>query len=270
MKRFVKNVCMLLLLLWVCAGCKEVVKAPLLTKVADVMREGVPALNLGYDRDGNITQYGNTPIKYNGDQIIVGAMDIPGSDGKLLEAVFTIGKGRAKESHARCILETKHGEVEAEKKTTYQYQADTLIIHSDYYSVADRSFIRNVQGKYVLDGQKRMSEVRLTYREANDSVYSRCAHYNYENNLSSVANLNLQAYVVDHDGADGFLYFLLNLARFSDCGPLPNDIDYSLEPSGALFGLHANYRMIGEQAIRIEVLRENAELLSRIDLSYDK
>lgn len=256
------------LFLCACAGCKEIVKAPLVTKVADVMREGIPALDLVYDRDGNIIQYGNTPINYNGDQIIIGAMDIPGFDGKLFEAVFTIGKGRAKESHARCMLKTENGELEAEKKTTYKYKADTLIIQSDYYAVADRSFIRNVQGRYILDANKRLSEVIYTYHEANDSVYSRCARYNYDNNLGSISNLNLQAYVIEHDGTDGFLYFLLNLARFSDNWPLPNDIAYSLEPSGASFNLHVNYRMVGEQVIRIEVLHEETGFLSRMDLFY--
>lgn len=260
---------MLLLLLCVCAGCRERMKIPLVTKVADVMREGVPALDLVYDRDGNIIQYGNTPIKYNGDQIIVGAMDIPEPNGKLLAAVFTIGKGRARESHARCLLKIGADELEAEKKTTYEYKPEALIIRSDYHAVADQSFVRNVEGKYVFDDKKRIVEATLVFREANDSVYSRCARYNYDNNLGFVSKMNLQAYVIDHDGADGFLYFLLNLSRLSNYGSLPNDISYSLKPGGISFGLHANYRMVDEKVIRIEVLHENARLLSRIDFSYN-
>lgn len=267
MKRFVKNVC-ILLLMCMCVACKEEVKPPLVMRIADVMREGVPALDLVYDRDRNVIQYGSTPIKYYGDQIIVGGMDVPGQSCKLLEATFNIGKGRAKDSHARCILQTDEGELEVEKKTIYEYNADSLIIHSVYHAMADHSFVREVKGKYVLDDKKRLAEVILTYREANDSIFSRCTHYRYDNNLCSVANLNLQAYVIDYDGTDDFFYFLLNLAQLPNCGPLPNDVACSSKPDGASYGIHANYRMNGENAIRIETLREDAKLLSRVELAY--
>lgn len=269
MKKLVKNVCVFLLLLCVCAGCRNKRNTPLVAKVTDMLQEGVAGLDVIYDRDGNVIQYGNTPIKYKGDQIIVGAMDMSKPDGKLLEVVFFMGKGRAQESRAHCMLKTESGELEVEKQTIYKYRPDTLIICSDYRAVADRSFVRNVEGKYVFDDKRRIAEVNLVYREANDSVYSRFIRYNYDNNLSSDSNLNLQAYLMEHDGVDSFLFFLLNLAQLSNYASLPNDISaYSFKSDGTVFNLHANYRMIGEKVTRLDVLYENSKLISRIDLSY--
>lgn len=259
---------MFLFLLCVCAGCREKKNTSMVIKVMDRLQEGLPGLDVAYDCNGNVIQYGNTSIKYKGDQIIVGAMDMSEPDGKLLEAVFVIGKGRAQESRARCMLKTENGELEVEKQTTYKYRPDALNITSNYYSVADRKFIRNVEGEYVFDDEKRITEVNFVYREANDSVYSRYFCYNYDNNLCFESNLNLQAYMIAHDGVDSFLFFLLNLAQIS-YGSLPNDIvAYSSESDGMAFKRHANYRMAGEKVTRLEILYGRANLVLRLDLSY--
>ena len=74
MKLFVKYIS-LLILLFVVGGCKEKIADMYVTKVTDLTGEEEQVLKLEYDRDGKIIKYGDTPVRYEGDQITIGQMD---------------------------------------------------------------------------------------------------------------------------------------------------------------------------------------------------
>ena len=93
-KLFVKYIS-LLVLLFVADGCKEKKKADTyVTKVTDLTGEEEQVLKLEYDRDGKIIKYGDTPVRYEGDQITIGQMDCLNTGNKLCNVTFQIGKAR--------------------------------------------------------------------------------------------------------------------------------------------------------------------------------
>ena len=102
-KLFVKYIS-LLVLLFVADGCKEKKADTYVTKVTDLTGEEEQVLKLEYDRDGKIIKYGDTPVRYEGDQITIGQMDCLNTGNKLCNVTFQIGKGKARESRARCML----------------------------------------------------------------------------------------------------------------------------------------------------------------------
>ena len=150
MKLFV-NYISLVILMFALVGCKEKMENAYVAKITDLTGEEEQVLKLEYDRDGKIIKYGDTPVRYEGDQIIIGQMDCLNSGNKLCDVTFKMGKGKAQESRARCRLKLKNGIYEADKQTTYDYKGDTIIIISDYRATSDHRFLRNVQGKYVFD-----------------------------------------------------------------------------------------------------------------------
>ena len=54
-----------------------------MTKVTDLTGEEEQVLKLEYDRDGKIIKYGDTPVRYEGDQITIGQMDCLNTGNKL-------------------------------------------------------------------------------------------------------------------------------------------------------------------------------------------
>ena len=241
-KLFVKYIS-LLVLLFVADGCKEKKADTYVTKVTDLTGEEEQVLKLEYDRDGKIIKYGDTPVRYEGDQITIGQMDCLNTGNKLCNVTFQIGKGKARESRARCMLKVGEEVYEADKQTVYDYKGDTIFINSDYRATSDYRFLKKVQGKYVFDQLGRLKEVMTVFTEANDSVSSCHTYYNYDNNINYQANLNLQAYVIDYDGVDSFFYFLLNLGQLRNRTALPNDIGYCMNHGLSTYNVHANYRL---------------------------
>ena len=115
-KLFVKYIS-LLVLLFVADGCKEKKADTYVTKVTDLTGEEEQVLKLEYDRDGKIIKYGDTPVRYEGDQITIGQMDCLNTGNKLCNVTFQIGKGKARESRARCMLKVGEEVYEADKQT---------------------------------------------------------------------------------------------------------------------------------------------------------
>ena len=124
-KLFVKYIS-LLVLLFVADGCKEKKADTYVTKVTDLTGEEEQVLKLEYDRDGKIIKYGDTPVRYEGDQITIGQMDCLNTGNKLCNVTFQIGKGKARESRARCMLKVGEEVYEADKQTVYDYKGDTI------------------------------------------------------------------------------------------------------------------------------------------------
>ena len=101
-KLFVKYIS-LLVLLFVADGCKEKKADTYVTKVTDLTGEEEQVLKLEYDRDGKIIKYGDTPVRYEGDQITIGQMDCLNTGNKLCNVTFQIGKSSR---HSYCCLLT--------------------------------------------------------------------------------------------------------------------------------------------------------------------
>lgn len=265
--RLVNYISLFLLLLF-SGGCKEKTDESCVIKVIDLTGEEEQVLKLEYDGDGKIIKYGETSVTYEGDRIIIGEPDGLNFDNKLNSVTFRMGKGKAQESVTYCRLAVKDSVYETEKQTFYEYEEDTLHVVSNYRKVFDLSFLRNAKGKYIFDKHGRLKEVTTLYTEADDSVSACHIYYNYDNNISCRANLNLQAYLFERDESDDFFYFLLNLGKFKNKSALPNDIGYCLNKGADTYNIHAGYQLDNENPVKIEVLYDYTKLLSRIDLFY--
>lgn len=148
-KLFVKYIS-LLVLLFVADGCKETKADTYVTKVTDLTGEEEQVLKLEYDRDGKIIKYGDTPVRYEGDQITIGQMDCLNTGNKLCNVTFQIGKGKARESRARCMLKVGEEVYEADKQTVYDYKGDTIFINSDYRATSDYRFLKKCKENMFL------------------------------------------------------------------------------------------------------------------------
>ena len=179
-----------------------------------------------------------------------------------------MAKGKAIESRTRCLLKSGSETWDVFKTSTYEYGADTLCIKSDYFGVEGNDFLKRVCTKYIFGDDGKLMESITSHHELNDSTYVCHSYYNYDNHINYRANLNIQAYVMDSDGLDGFFYFLLNLGDFRVDTVLPNDIGRCVNHGAETYNVHANYRLDDESPIKIEVLYNYTKLLSRIELSY--
>ena len=224
--------------------------------------------DIEYDGDGRIIRYGDTPIVYAGDKVTIGKMDCLHSGSKLCSVTFKMAKGKAIESRTRCLLKRGSETWDVFKTSTYEYGADTLCIKSDYFGVEGNDFLKRVCTKYIFGDDGKLMESITSHHELNDSTYVCHSYYNYDNHINYRANLNIQAYVMDSDGLDGFFYFLLNLGDFRVDTVLPNDIGRCVNHGAETYNVHANYRLDDESPIKIEVLYNYTKLLSRIELSY--
>ena len=205
---------------------------------------------------------------YAGDKVTIGKMDCLHSGSKLCSVTFKMAKGKAIESRTRCLLKRGSETWDVFKTSTYEYGADTLCIKSDYFGVEGNDFLKRVCTKYIFGDDGKLMESITSHHELNDSTYVCHSYYNYDNHINYRANLNIQAYVMDSDGLDGFFYFLLNLGDFRVDTVLPNDIGRCVNHGAETYNVHANYRLDDESPIKIEVLYNYTKLLSRIELSY--
>jgi hypothetical protein len=205
---------------------------------------------------------------YAGDKVTIGKMDCLHSGNKLCSVTFKMAKGKAIESRTRCLLKRGSETWDVFKTSTYEYGADTLCIKSDCFGVEGNDFLKRVCTKYIFGDDGKLMESITSHHELNDSTYVCHSYYNYDNHINYRANLNIQAYVMDSDGLDGFFYFLLNLGDFRVDTVLPNDIGRCVNHGAETYNVHANYRLDDESPIKIEVLYNYTKLLSRIELSY--
>lgn len=255
-------------LLFANLSCKENKDETLIAKVTDLTEEEEVISDIEYDGDGRIIRYGDTPIVYAGDKVTIGKMDCLHSGNKLCSVTFKMAKGKAIESRTRCLLKRGSETWDVFKTSTYEYGADTLCIKSDYFGVEGNDFLKRVCTKYIFGDDGKLMESITSHHELNDSTYVCHSYYNYDNHINYRANLNIQAYVMDSDGLDGFFYFLLNLGDFRVDTVLPNDIGRCVNHGAETYNVHANYRLDDESPIKIEVLYNYTKLLPRIELSY--
>lgn len=249
-------------------GCKEKAAEICVDKVIDLTNEEELIREVRYDRDGHVVRYGDMPVVYTGERIVIGDDNALEAQDMFYSVTFKMGKGKAQESLARCLLAWKDSLYTVEKKSAYTYRGDTIVVRTDYRTIPERAFLQGVQKKYVFDRDGRLMEAWTSASEARDMVATYCASYRYDKNIVCEANLNLQAYVVADDGLDNFFYFLLNLGQVRNQASLPNEVSYSFRQGAERYKRHAHYRMDNEHPIRIEVLQDDTRLLSRYDFSY--
>ena len=196
-KLFVKYIS-LLVLLFVADGCKEKKADTYVTKVTDLTGEEEQVLKLEYDRDGKIIKYGDTPVRYEGDQITIGQMDCLNTGNKLCNVTFQIGKGKARESRARCMLKVGEEVYEADKQTVYDanlnlqaYVIDYDGVDSFFYFLLNLGQLRNRTALpndigYCMNHGLSTYNVHANYRLDDENPVRIEVLYNYTKLLSRI------------------------------------------------------------------------------------
>lgn len=267
-KGLVVKGCFLFLLTLTGGGCKEEVAEKWVEQVTDLTHEEEQVWALSYDRDGHVVKYGDIPVVYDGDQVVIGDANALEAKDKFYSVTFKMGKGKAQESLARCLLAWQDSLYAVEKRNTYAYKGDTIWIRTDYRTIPERTLLQQLHKKYVFDTDGRLLGLWATRTEAQDTLSAYRASFLYDKHIVCESNLNLQAYVMEQEGLDDFFYFLLNLGLTKNNLALPNEVAYVVAQEGRTYEMHAHYRMDNEHPIRIEVLHADARLRSRFDFSY--
>lgn len=252
-------------------SCNNEGKDTFLTKVVDLKGDLNQEWLLKYDSDNRLVKYGDTPLEYEAEKIVIGELEWKYKGECMHDVTFYMKDGMVRNSEAHCWLDTDEGRVEALKKTYYHPTEDTLFVGSYYYVGNDFCPVSRVEAKYVYDDMNRLTEILSVYYDEDGEESGAChCYYGYDANIQYVSNLNLLAYVVDREGLDTFFYLLLNMDKRKGIGALPNQIRHCVNRGNATYTADGLYRLAGYTPTKLEVVSLNAELKARLELEHDE
>ncbi|MGL5938601.1 MAG: hypothetical protein ACRCZY_11445 [Phocaeicola sp.] len=269
------NICVWLLAILLCggvSGCKKEKDKVVLSQVVDATRYNEEKeFLLSYDAEGRIVRYGNMEFSYKGNKINFQKLDSNLSYiFKDYSASAVVLKGRIKEitSNYKMQMDDSSDFQGINKRTTYDYDGDTLLITSHYRSSSTGRLLKAVQRKCILDNEKRVVEMDSSTDGMNDTL-SLCSNFfDYQDNIQYDASLNLSAYSLGVKEPDEFFFFLFNLGEVVNPTALPNDITYNINNGSSLYQVVAHYQFQGDTPSRVELLRNEQQLLLRFDFQY--
>lgn len=237
-------------------------------KIVTDMKDTKESWYLEYDYKGRLAQYGETPIDYLDDQIVVGEMGWISQKEKLIEATYDLSDGKIVRCVSRNLINIDSVWVEVKKHIHYRWEKDTLFMDSQFYSAKDNRLLRTVAARYVYDSQHRLTDVMSRYIHSEGDESACHSYFYYNNNLNYESNLNMQAFYADCEGLDTYFFFLLNESPTHATRALPNYIRHCVNHGKATYVAEALYRMEGEQPVRMEIISEEIKLKARFEFVY--
>lgn len=254
--------------LFVLGSCMESSDQVRVSKIRDLKRSDEALWNLEYDDRGRLTAYGDTPIQYDKDEIRIGRMNWDYGGEQLLSATYFLSDGEVSRSNALCLLVTDTAKLEVQKEVDYLWCGDTIKMESNYWSVSDNSFVKQILSEYVYDDEGSLVEIISCYTGAGRQTSTCHSYYNYDNNVSCNSNLSLRSFFVNAEGADAFFFFLLNMDRKLDVGKLPTRIRYCVNHGEAVYMADGLYKLDDKLLVRGEVISDDIKLKARLDFEY--
>lgn len=239
-------------------------------KVIDQKSNQDEQWEMKYDYKGRLTKYGNTPISYEGNSVVVGKMKWNTKQEKMFGATYNLSDGKATRSEALCLIKVDTIWMKVCKKADYTWLGDSLYIKACYKSVDCKQLVRTCEACYIYDDQSRIVEaINQCYDAQGVEEWVCHSYFDYDVPIRYEANLNLMAYITDQEELDIFLFFLLGM----DGNPqqvLPNLIHRCVNHSEYTYNAYGLYRMEGEKLVRMELISEQIKLKERIDFQYYK
>lgn len=265
--------CLLLAcMLSIASGCKRVERNSVLSIVTDATSyEKEKEYGVIYDAQGRIASYGHMVFSYGNNQINIKRLI---EDNLYIftsySATMILSKGRVKEVLSTYVMRADMVEDEPviKKQTHFDYVADTIFIDSYYRANMTNKLLKAVRRKCLLDSEKRVLEILTLSDGMNDSIFSCHNFYDYQDNIQYKSNLNLSAYLLGMKEPDEFFYFLLNVGEVVNATKLPNDITYNINKGEVLYQVAGNYHFQEDVPIRLELLKNEEQLLRRFNFEY--
>lgn len=225
---------------------------------------------LEYDYKGRLVQYGETPIQYAKNKIVVGEMDWISKKEKLLEATYYLSKGRIVRCISKNMIDIDSIRMEVTKQVYYRWKEDTLFMDTQFFRVGDNRLLRTANACYIYDKQYRLTDIMSQYTDSKGKESACHSYFYYDSNLYYTSNLDMQAFYADSEGLDTYFFFLLDMKCKKENRALPNYIRHCVNHGKATYVAEALYRMEGEQPVHMEIISDEIKLKSRFDFSYYK
>lgn len=254
-------VCLSVIILF--SGCKSPSSDKRLTNIVDLFGDEPVSFSLIYDGKGKLARFGGTSVQYLKNRVVIGLLDnVPGY-GTFFNMSFEMADGKVIRSETHCEEKIDGKFVEVNKKSTYIYDNEEMVIDSKSYRITDNQLIRSHKETRKWDSQGRLSEALVVDTDKGiNTIY-----YNYQSNFSCLSNLNLQAFAYFTYGLDDVLAYLLNLYDLSGVNVLPNEIIIQ-SSHGEKQSYTGNYCMDGDQLMRMEIMKDYEILASRLNFEY--
>lgn len=253
-------------------GCKKSEYSAVLSRVVDATSyENELGYNLTYDAQGRISSYGHMIFSYGNNRInIKRLIEDETYSYKAYSTSMVLTKGKVKEmlSSYEMAIDADGNTQAIDKRTNYEYVADTIFINSYYRMASTGRLLKAVRRKCLLDSEKRVQEI-LTFNDGmNDTIVSCHNFYDYQDNIQYKANLNLSAYSLGMIEPDEFFFFLLNTGEVVNPTKLPNDITYNINKGEKLYQMAENYHFQEDVPTRLELLKNEQQLIRRLKFEY--
>lgn len=251
-------------------SCGESPDKSWIRAVFDDKAEDGQLWELKYDYWGRLSQYGDTHIDYNLTSVKMDSMVWDDKNMEMHNITYTRWLGNVSEIEAYCTIEADSVPVEAKKVSKLTWKDDSLFVSSSFNAVADDELLKTTTACYVYDKDNRICEIITRHYDASGKEASACHSYlEYKNPVNYIANLNLSAYIVDCDGLDIFMYFLLGMDK--DCGnfrAVPTTVHYCVNHGNSMYEAEGLYRMKNETLYHMEFISTDVKLRGRLDFTY--
>ncbi len=252
----------------VLSNCMTSPKKTWVTEIKDMRGEHPMSWQMQYDVQGRLSEYGHTPISYAVNEIRIGETNWTHQKERLLSATFSYSQGKVSHSEARCLWIEDSSETEVIKVVDYTYAGDTVRMKAHYQTLPDNRFFRKVSAEYIYDPEGNLSEIISRYTDMNEEESACHSYYTYVGNIDYEANLNLQSFFTDVEGADAFYFFLLNMNGSAYGKKLPTHIRYCVNHGTATYTADGLYQLTEDFLKYGETISYDRKVKARLEFSY--
>lgn len=251
-------------------SCGESPSKSWIRAVWDDKAENGQLWELKYDYWGRLSQYGKTHIDYNLASIKVDSMVWNDKNMEMHDITYTRWFGNVSKIEAYCTIEVDSMPVEAKKVSKLSWEDDSLFVNSTFNSVIDNELLKTITACYVYDEENRITEIITWHYDASGSETSIFHSYLvYRNPVHYIANLNISAYIVDWNGLDLFMYFLLSMDKdLGNYRAVPTTVHRCVNHGSSIYEADGLYRMKNERLYHMEFISTDVRLMGRMDFTY--
>ena len=249
-------------------GCSTAPEKNWVKKINNLHPKGKQEWLLKYDSKGRLVKFGDASLVYQGDKVTVTNAHWVQKGERLHQMEFyPEGPGKFA-SVSNCELYTDSTSEQVIKKTDYWYEKDTLWVNSVYMDEKEEQPLRSVKAKYVYASQNQPTEILHTFIDAEGNAVSTChSYYKYNDNITHQGSLNFNAFVIDNEGMDVFLFHLFDWGK-RGFGPLANDLYHSASTTTETYWAEGMYRIPGELMNKMEIITNDFKVKTRLEIEH--
>lgn len=246
-------------------GCGDSSSVPCVIEITDVASDDSLPIKLSYDRKGRLVSFAEATVSYEKNKIIVDGLKEMLGYGNFFTMTFNLDDGRVVSSEAHC-KELLFGKMtEVNKKSTYSYTDNKIIVDSKSFDFKSNKLLKTFREVRELSDDGKLVKMISVDSDCGSSV----SLYKYDSNITCSANINLQAFTFPANGMDQLFIYLLNLVKIPQINVLPDEINYTY-PDGSTHLYNENCCLDGDRLTRLEIMMNYEILIARLNFEYSK